>query len=69
MRTWPQPRRQGAKTRHLEEFDMLYTIAFGACMAISLLAQTPPSSAYDYHNPGSPAIRAPLLLTVEEGEF
>jgi len=32
-------------------------------------AQTPPSSAYDYYNPESPAIRAPLLLTVEEGEF
>ena len=32
-------------------------------------AQTPPSSAYDYYNPESPAIREPLLLTVEEGQF
>jgi len=32
-------------------------------------AQTPPSSAYDYYNPESPAIRAPLLLTVREGDL
>jgi hypothetical protein len=32
-------------------------------------ARTPPSSAYDYYNPESPAIRAPLLLTVEEGQL
>jgi hypothetical protein len=32
-------------------------------------ALTPPSSAYDYYNPESPAIREPLLLTVREGEL
>jgi hypothetical protein len=28
-------------------------------------AQTPPSSAYDYYNPGSATVRAPLRVTVE----
>jgi hypothetical protein len=32
-------------------------------------ALTPPSSAYDYYNPESPAIREPLLLTVREGDL
>jgi hypothetical protein len=29
-------------------------------------AQTPPSTAYDYYNPGSLAMRAPLVVTVKE---
>ena len=28
MRSWLQPRRQGTRTQHLEEFDMLYTDCF-----------------------------------------
>lgn len=30
-----------------------------------LRAQTPPSTAYDYYNPSDPAVRSPLLVTVE----
>ena len=55
----------------------LEDLAYGAPLTFSyrlrarfpMRAQTPPSSAYDYYNPESPAIREPLLLTVEEGQF
>jgi CD109 antigen len=31
-----------------------------------LRAQTPPSSAYDYYNPETAAVREPLMVTVSE---
>jgi uncharacterized protein YfaS (alpha-2-macroglobulin family) len=50
-------------------YGMPLTFSYRLRARFPMRAQTPPSSAYDYYNPESPAIREPLLLTVEEGQL
>jgi len=53
---------------YLEEFSSAEPLQFSYRLRarFPMRAQTPPSVAYDYYNPGSLAMRAPLLVTVNE---
>ena len=53
---------------YLEDFSSESPLAFSYRLLarFPLRAQTPPSSAYDYYNPGDTTTRAPLEVTVSE---
>jgi uncharacterized protein YfaS (alpha-2-macroglobulin family) len=53
---------------YLEDFSSEYPLRFSYRLRASfpMRAQTPPSSAYDYYNPGDLTVRAPLEVTVSD---
>ncbi|MBL7063946.1 MAG: hypothetical protein ISS49_07010 [Anaerolineae bacterium] len=53
---------------YLEDFSSESPLAFSYRLRarFPMRAQTPPSSAYDYYNPGDTTMRAPLEVTVSE---
>jgi CD109 antigen len=53
---------------YLEDFSSAAPLQFSYRLRarFPMRAQTPPSVAYDYYNPGSLALRAPLLVSVNE---
>jgi len=46
--------------------DAPLTFSYRLQARFPMRAQTPPSSAYDYYNPGDVTVRAPLEVTVSE---
>ncbi len=53
---------------YLEDFSSASPLRFSYRLRarFPMRAQTPPSSAYDYYNPGQTTVRAPLEVTVSE---
>lgn len=53
---------------YLEDFSSASPLRFSYRLQarFPMRAQTPPSSAYDYYNPGQTTVRAPLEVTVSE---
>jgi hypothetical protein len=53
---------------YLEDFSYEEPLSFSYRLRarFPMRAQTPPSGAYDYYNPGSLTTRAPLEMTVSE---
>jgi len=53
---------------YLEDFSSEYPLRFSYRLRarFPMRAQTPPSSAYDYYNPGDLTVRAPLEVTVSD---
>jgi hypothetical protein len=53
---------------YLEDFssEAPLTFSYRLQARFPMRAQTPPSSAYDYYNPGDMTVRAPLEVTVSE---
>ena len=53
---------------YLEDFSSEASLTFSYRLQarFPMRAQTPPSSAYDYYNPGDVTVRAPLEMTVSE---